>query len=55
MLGLMRDISSFKGYLLLGLISSLVFRAARDALSKDLVAQERVVGSLLKALAIADV
>ncbi|KAJ6569558.1 hypothetical protein B0H19DRAFT_1135995 [Mycena capillaripes] len=42
-------------YLLLGLISSLVFRAARDSLPKDLVAQERIVGSLLAALAIADV
>ncbi|KAF8213770.1 hypothetical protein K438DRAFT_1707652 [Mycena galopus ATCC 62051] len=41
-------------YLLLGLVSSLVFRGARDAL-KDLVAQERIVGSLLAALAIADV
>ncbi|KAJ7239011.1 hypothetical protein B0H12DRAFT_1204228 [Mycena haematopus] len=42
-------------YLLLGLVSSLVFRAARDSLPKDLVAQERIVGSLLAALAIADV
>ncbi|KAJ7451153.1 hypothetical protein FB451DRAFT_1284865 [Mycena latifolia] len=42
-------------YLLLGLISSLVFRAARDSLAKDPVAQERIVGSLLAALAIADV
>ncbi|KAK7064754.1 hypothetical protein R3P38DRAFT_2826239 [Favolaschia claudopus] len=42
-------------YLLLGLVSSLVFRAARDSLRKDPVAQERVVGSLLAALAIADV
>jgi len=42
-------------YLLLGLVSSLVFRAARDNLRKDLVAQERIVGSLLAALAIADV
>jgi len=42
-------------YLLLGLISSLVFRAARDSLRKDPVAQERIVGSLLAALAIADI
>ncbi|KAF7367413.1 hypothetical protein MSAN_00803900 [Mycena sanguinolenta] len=42
-------------YLLLGLVSSLVFRAARDSLQKDPVAQERIVGSLLTALAIADV
>ncbi|KAJ7226098.1 hypothetical protein GGX14DRAFT_423850 [Mycena pura] len=42
-------------YLLLGLVSSLVFRAARDSLKHDPVAQERIVGSLLAALAIADV
>ncbi|KAJ6519250.1 hypothetical protein C8R45DRAFT_1085282 [Mycena sanguinolenta] len=42
-------------YLLLGLVSSLVFRAARDSLHKDPVAQERIVGSLLTALAVADV
>ncbi|KAJ7139468.1 hypothetical protein C8R44DRAFT_604896 [Mycena epipterygia] len=41
-------------YLLLGLVSSLVFRAARDSLPNDPVAQERIVGSLLAALAIAD-
>ncbi|KAJ7789478.1 hypothetical protein B0H14DRAFT_2944526 [Mycena olivaceomarginata] len=41
-------------YLLLGLVSSLVFRAARDSLPKDTVAQERIVGALLAALAIAD-
>ncbi|KAJ7771926.1 hypothetical protein DFH07DRAFT_803174 [Mycena maculata] len=41
-------------YLLLGLVSSLVFRAARDSLSHDPIAQERIVGSLLAALAIAD-
>lgn len=43
------------GYLLLGLISSLVFRAIRDALPNDLVAQERIVGASLTALALADV
>ncbi|KAJ6626963.1 hypothetical protein B0H10DRAFT_2210834 [Mycena sp. CBHHK59/15] len=42
-------------YLLLGLISSLVFRAARDALPHDPRAQERIVGALLAALAIADI
>ncbi|KAG8826583.1 hypothetical protein FRC18_010052 [Serendipita sp. 400] len=42
-------------YFLLGLIGSLVFRAARDSLRNDLVAQERIVGALLMALAIADV
>ena len=44
-----------KGYLLLGLISSLVFRAIRDALPHDPVAQERILGASLMALAIADV
>jgi hypothetical protein len=43
------------GYLLLGMISSLVFRAVRDALPNDPVAQERIVGATLAALAIADV
>lgn len=41
--------------MLLGLISSLVFRAVRDALPHDLQAQERIVGASLTALAIADV
>ena len=43
------------GYLLLGLISSIVFRAVRDALPKDPVSQERIVGASLTALALADV
>jgi hypothetical protein len=43
------------GYLLLGLISSLVLRAVRDALPTDPVAQERILGATLAALAIADV
>ena len=43
------------GYFLLGLISSLVFRAVRDALPHDPVAQERIVGASLTALALADV
>jgi len=42
-------------YFLLGLISSIVFRAVRDALPHDPVAQERIVGASLLALAIADV
>ncbi|KAF5336818.1 hypothetical protein D9757_014653 [Collybiopsis confluens] len=42
-------------YMLLGLISSLVFRAVRDALQNDIVAQERILGSAFTALAIADV
>lgn len=41
--------------MLLGLISSLVFRAARDVLKDDAKKQEKLVGSLLTALAIADV
>ena len=39
----------------MGLISSLVFRAVRDALPRDPQAQERIVGASLAALAIADV
>ncbi|KAH7926201.1 hypothetical protein BV22DRAFT_1033124 [Leucogyrophana mollusca] len=42
-------------YLLLGLISSLVFRAIRDALPDNLKAQERILGASMTALAIADV
>ncbi|KAF8530943.1 hypothetical protein JB92DRAFT_3081103 [Gautieria morchelliformis] len=42
-------------YFLLGLISSLVFRAVRDALRHDPVAQEKIVRASLTALAIADV
>ncbi|EJD55361.1 hypothetical protein AURDEDRAFT_43532, partial [Auricularia subglabra TFB-10046 SS5] len=41
-------------YFLLGLISSIVFRAVRDALPDNPVAQERIVGASLTALAIAD-
>lgn len=43
------------GYLLLGLISTLVFRAVRDALPNNPVAQERIIGASFMALAIADV
>ena len=39
----------------MALISSLVFRAVRDALPHDLVAQEKIVRASLTALAIADV
>jgi len=42
-------------YLLLGLISSFVFRAVRDALRHDPVSQERIIGASLTALALADV
>jgi len=42
-------------YFLLGLISALVFRAARDALRHDLASQEKMVRASLTALAIADV
>jgi hypothetical protein len=43
------------GYLLLGLLSSLVFRAIRNALPGNPAAQERILGASLLALAIADV
>ncbi|OBZ79276.1 Disintegrin and metalloproteinase domain-containing protein B [Grifola frondosa] len=42
-------------YFLLGLLSSLVFRAVRDALPNNPVAQERILGASLTALALADV
>ncbi|TFL06271.1 hypothetical protein BDV98DRAFT_559137 [Pterulicium gracile] len=42
-------------YILLAMISSLVFRAIRDALPDNPVAQERIVGAALLAYAIADV
>jgi hypothetical protein len=45
----------FLGYMLLGLISSLVFRAIRDALPHDPVSQERIMGACFTALAFADV
>lgn len=43
------------GYFLLGLISSLVFRAIRDALPHDPASQERILGAAFTALAVADV
>jgi hypothetical protein len=42
------------GYLLLGMLSSLVFRAIRDALPGNPAAQERILGASLLAMAIAD-
>ncbi|KIY45713.1 hypothetical protein FISHEDRAFT_48774 [Fistulina hepatica ATCC 64428] len=42
-------------YVLLCCISSIVFRAVRDSLSHDPVAQEQIVGASLLALAIGDV
>ncbi|KAH9486723.1 hypothetical protein JR316_0000788 [Psilocybe cubensis] len=41
-------------YLLLGLISSLVFRSVRDALPNNPAAQERILGASFLALGIAD-
>jgi hypothetical protein len=41
--------------MLLGLISSLVLRAVRDALPYNLIAQERIITASLTALAVADV
>ena len=46
---------SWAGYLLLGMLSSLVFRAARDALPDNPAAQERIIGASLFAMAVADV
>ena len=43
------------GYFLLGLLSSLVFRAVRDTLPDNAVAQERILGASFLALGIADV
>ncbi|KXN89818.1 hypothetical protein AN958_04822 [Leucoagaricus sp. SymC.cos] len=42
-------------YLLLGLLSSIVFRAVRNTLPNNPIAQERLIGASLLALAIADV
>ncbi|KAN0101026.1 hypothetical protein V8E55_001010 [Tylopilus felleus] len=42
-------------YMLLGLISSLVFRAIRDTLPNNPEAQERILGASMTALALADV
>ncbi|KAI0282387.1 hypothetical protein BGY98DRAFT_1094421 [Russula aff. rugulosa BPL654] len=41
-------------YLLLGMLSSLVFRAIRNALPGNPIAQERILGASLLAMAIAD-
>ncbi|KAF9058706.1 hypothetical protein BDP27DRAFT_1432393 [Rhodocollybia butyracea] len=42
-------------YMLVGLMVSLVFRVARDAFPGNPIAQERIIGGTLTALAIADV
>ncbi|TDL28950.1 hypothetical protein BD410DRAFT_824510 [Rickenella mellea] len=42
-------------FFLLGLLSSLVFRAVRDAIPNDPIVQERILGASFTALAIADV
>ena len=42
-------------YLLLGMISSFVFRAIRDTLPQEPTKQERILGASMTALAIADV
>ncbi len=49
------DLLGDTGYLLLGMLSSLVFRAIRDALPGNPAAQERILGASLLAMAIADV
>ncbi|KAI0344241.1 hypothetical protein BDW22DRAFT_1144872 [Trametopsis cervina] len=41
-------------YLLLGMLSSLAFRAVRDALPDNPAAQERILGASLFAMAVAD-
>ena len=43
------------GYLLLGLLSTFVFRAVRDALPSNPAVQERILGASFAALALADV
>lgn len=48
------DLLATPGYLLLGMLSSLVFRAIRDALPGNPAAQERILGASLLAMAIAD-
>jgi hypothetical protein len=48
------DLLDVLGYLLLGMLSSLVFRAIRDALPSNPAAQERILGASLLAMAIAD-
>jgi hypothetical protein len=48
-------IDGYQGYLLLGMLSSLVFRAIRDALPGNPAAQERIIGASLLAMALADV
>jgi hypothetical protein len=45
----------FLGYFLLSLISTFVFRAIRDTLPNNPMAQERILGAAFLALGIADV
>lgn len=52
-LGLINN--SLPGYLMLGLLTSFIFRAARDALRSNPAAQEKIVGAGLFALTIVDV
>ena len=54
-LGGVRDSHWTTGYLLLGLISTFVFRAVRDTLPNNPTAQERILGASFTALALADV
>lgn len=51
----MGQLIRLSGYMLLSLISSLVFRAVRDALPHEPRAQETIVKASLTALAVADV
>lgn len=43
------------GYMLLGLLESLGFRAVKDALPDNPKAQERIIGASLFSMAVADV
>lgn len=49
------NLGAHLGYCLLGMLSAFGFRAVRDSLPNNPVAQERIIGAALKALAIADV
>ncbi|KAF4623228.1 hypothetical protein D9613_001995 [Agrocybe pediades] len=42
-------------YMLMCIVTSLGYRAARDLLSRDLAGQERMIGVFLSSLALADV
>ena len=43
------------GYLVMGLMSTILFRVVRNALPKNLAAQEAIIGAALAVLAFADV